>query len=66
MFPSFCGAMGLAGWLITLLVWVALIATVVWGITRLFPDRNEATAQVQARRRPGEDAAPPLIKSNRR
>jgi hypothetical protein len=40
MFPSFCGAMGVAGWLVMLLVWGALIAAAVWGITRLFPDRT--------------------------
>ncbi|GAA0467133.1 hypothetical protein Aca07nite_71470 [Actinoplanes capillaceus] len=63
MVPSFCGATGLAGWLIMLLVWVVLIAAVVWGITRLFPDRNEATAPAQPRQRQGEDDVSPLVES---
>ena len=39
MFPNLCAAMGFASWLVILLVWTGLIALVVWGITRLFPDR---------------------------
>lgn len=38
MFPSFCGPMGMAGWLLMLLVWAGLVALTVWGIARLFPD----------------------------
>ena len=40
MFPTFCGAMGFAWWLIMLLVWAGLIAAAVWGIAQLFPDRS--------------------------
>jgi hypothetical protein len=66
MFPSFCSAMGVAGWLVMLLVWGALIAAVVWGITRLFPDRTEATVPAPPRQRHGEDVEPPLVESHRR
>ncbi|MFI7544825.1 hypothetical protein [Actinoplanes sp. NPDC049599] len=66
MVPSFCGAMGLAGWLVMLLVWTALIAAVVWGITRLFPDRKQATAPTPPRRREREDVEPPLVESRPR
>ncbi|HET8661691.1 MAG TPA: hypothetical protein VFM55_22190 [Micromonosporaceae bacterium] len=40
MFPSFCGAMGFAGWLFMLVFWAGLVALVVWGVARLFPDRS--------------------------
>jgi hypothetical protein len=40
MFPNFCGAMGLAGWLVVVVVWTAVVAVVVWAITRLFPDQR--------------------------
>ena len=65
MFPSFCGAMGVAGWLVMLLVWAALIAAVVWGITRLFPDRPDATVPTPPRQRHGADVEPPLAESHR-
>lgn len=42
MFPGYCSAMGLAGWLVTLLVWAALVSLAVWGIARLFPSRDAA------------------------
>lgn len=34
---GYCGGMGLGGWLLMIGVWVALIAVVVWAVTRLFP-----------------------------
>ena len=64
MFPSFCGAMGLAGWLVMLLVWGVLIAVAVWGVTRLFPDRTDTPTP--PRQRQGEDVVPPLVDTNRR
>jgi hypothetical protein len=64
MFPSFCGAMGAAGWLVMLLVWGVLIAAVVWGIARLFPDRTDATVP-EPRQRHGEDVEAPLVESHR-
>ena len=43
MFPTFCSPMGVAGWLLMLLLWGGLIALAVWGIARLFPDRAVPT-----------------------
>ncbi|MEU7872201.1 hypothetical protein [Dactylosporangium sp. NPDC049140] len=40
MFPAYCSALGLTGWLLMLGLWVAVVALVVWGVTRLFPDRR--------------------------
>ncbi|HET8681361.1 MAG TPA: hypothetical protein VFM54_05755 [Micromonosporaceae bacterium] len=40
MFPSFCGAMGFAGWLLMVVLWAGLVALVVWAVARLFPDRS--------------------------
>ena len=34
---GYCGGMGLGGWLLMIGLWVALIAVVVWAVTRLFP-----------------------------
>ncbi|MEV0901604.1 hypothetical protein [Actinoplanes sp. NPDC049802] len=65
MVSSFCGAMGVAGWLVMLLVWVALIAAVVWGITRLFPDRADPGASALPRQRDNEDAEPQLVNAHR-
>jgi hypothetical protein len=65
MVPSFCGAMGVAGWVVMLLVWGVLIAAVVWGITRLFPDSTNATVPAPPLQRHREDAQPPLVESHR-
>ncbi len=62
MFPHFCGAMGVAGWLVMLLVWTGLIGLVVWAVTRLFPCRPRP-APPQPRQ---PDDAPSLIESARR
>ena len=64
MFPNFCGPMGFAGWLVMLLVWTAVIALVVWGITRLFPDRPHPAPPALAQPRQS-DEAPWLIESGR-
>ena len=37
MWSGVCGAMSVAGWVIMAALWMALIAAVLWGITRLFP-----------------------------
>ena len=68
MFPTFCGPMGVTGWLLMLLFWAGLIALVVWGIARLFPDRHEPTEPlVSPQRRRGEEETPsPLVDSGRR
>jgi hypothetical protein len=65
MFPNFCGAMGVAGWLVMLLVWTGLIALVVWAITRLFPGRPSPNPPQLLQPRQPDDAASP-IKSGRR
>jgi hypothetical protein len=51
MFPSFFGVIGVAGWLVMLLVWTGLVALVVWTITRLFPDRPRPTPPAWPQRR---------------
>lgn len=63
MFPSFCGAIGLAGWVVTLLVWAALVSLVVWGIARLFPSRR---GEPDREPPPGEELERPLARSDRR
>lgn len=37
MFPSYCTSLGFAAWVLMLLIWAAVVAAVVWGVTRLFP-----------------------------
>jgi hypothetical protein len=66
MVLGFCGATGPAGWLLTLLVWVALIVTVVWGVTRLFPVQNAGSGPAPPRQREGDEVLPPLTESDRR
>lgn len=69
MLPSFCGAMGTAGWLVMLLMWGALIAVVVWAITRLFPDRTTPTPPPPQPPPPppqSDKAAEPIISTGRR
>jgi hypothetical protein len=67
MFPSFCGAMGVAGWLAMLLLWVVSIAVVVWGITRLFPDRSATPTTPEPPQHGGsDDTAAPLVDTGRR
>lgn len=34
------GGMGAGGWILTMLVWVVLIALIVWVAVRLFPTRG--------------------------
>jgi hypothetical protein len=63
MFLDICGATGIAGWLLMLLLWAGLVALAVWGIARLFPDRPARPEPTVTR----QEAAPPsLIESGRR
>ncbi|GAA0458228.1 hypothetical protein Aca07nite_64500 [Actinoplanes capillaceus] len=66
MVPSFYSATGAAGWLIMLLAWVALIAMAVWGIKRLFPDRNQTTAPTSPQHHQSENLGPPPTTPGRR
>lgn len=60
MFPGFCGAPGFAGWLAMVLLWVGVIAAVVWGIARLFPQRPAASpGGAPARERDGSTVGRP-------
>lgn len=48
MFPGgYCAGLGVLGWLLMIGFWGALLAVVVWAVTRLFPST------------PGGAAAPP-------
>lgn len=40
MFGNWCSGMGIGGWFVMIGLWAALIAAVVWAITRLFPDAH--------------------------
>ena len=66
MFSSFCAAMGVAGWLVMLLLWGCLIVVVIWGITRLFPDPPAPTTPTSPHPRPEDTTAPSHIESGRR
>jgi putative membrane protein len=46
------GHMGAGGWLLMTLLWVALLGTVVWAITRIVPPRGpgESAAEILDRR----------------
>jgi hypothetical protein len=66
MFPTFCGAMGIAGWVAMVLVWTAAVGLAVWAIARLFPDRTgpPPPAPPPSPRQP--QVEPPLTESIRR
>ena len=66
MFPNICGAMGIAGWLLMLLLWAGLVALAVWGIARLFPDRPARREPTLTRSGRREAVPPSLIESGRR
>lgn len=54
---GYCGGMGLGGWLLMIGFWVALIAVVVWAVTRLFPTgqrRQDAEELLDQRLATGE------------
>lgn len=54
MFPNYCGVGGYAGWLVMLLLWVGVVALVVWGVARLFPNRSRTDALPPPGDRPDE------------
>jgi hypothetical protein len=64
MFPNYCGVAGLTGWLVMLLMWMALLVMVVWGVQWLFPDRPPPPEQVPGDHG-GEDAPDALVESRR-
>jgi putative membrane protein len=37
------GGMGVAGWLLMSVFWVALIAAIVWAVANLFPSRRDSS-----------------------
>ncbi len=37
---DYCGGMGPAGWLLMIGFWIAVIAVIVWSVTRLFPQES--------------------------
>lgn len=38
---SWCSGMGVGGWVLMLGFWVALLAVIVWAVTRLFPTTSK-------------------------
>lgn len=38
---SWCSGMGVGGWVLMIGFWVALLAVVVWAVTRLFPTTSK-------------------------
>jgi hypothetical protein len=54
--------MGAVGWVSMILLWTALVAVVVWAITRLFPEHTP-TPQEPTHTEPAD--APPRIESGR-
>jgi hypothetical protein len=54
--------MGVVGWATMILLWTALVAVVVWAITRLFPEHTP-TPQEKAHTGPGD--SPPRVESGR-
>jgi putative membrane protein len=54
---DYCGGMGPAGWLLMIGFWAAIIAVIVWAVTRLFPKAStgrRSPAAPQRRRDPQE------------
>jgi putative membrane protein len=54
---DYCGGMGPAGWLLMIGFWVAVIAVIVWAVTRLFPQEptgGRSPAVPQRRQDPQE------------
>ena len=37
---EYCGGMGPTGWLLMIGFWAAVIAVIVWAVTRLFPEAS--------------------------
>ena len=54
---EYCGGMGPAGWLLMIGFWAAVIAVIVWAVTRLFPQEStggRSPAAPQRRQDPQE------------
>ena len=54
---DYCGGMGPAGWLLMIGFWAAIIAVIVWAVTRLFPQEStggRSPAVMQQRQDPQE------------
>jgi hypothetical protein len=66
MFPNFCGATGMVGWLVMVVVWAGLIGLAVWGITRLFPSRPGPVEPTVPQPRQADDVSPSLVDSGQR
>lgn len=43
MMDGWDGGMGVAGWLLMTVFWVALIAGIVWAVASLFPSRRDGS-----------------------
>jgi hypothetical protein len=37
MFSGYCAGLGVADWVLMILLWGAFLAVVVWAVTRMFP-----------------------------
>lgn len=66
MFPNYCTAMGLAGWLLMLLIWSGLVFLAVCGIARLFPDKRRGTDPALPPAGGSEDPPNSIVESGRR
>ncbi|RYG15773.1 MAG: hypothetical protein EON96_09995 [Caulobacteraceae bacterium] len=40
-----CAQMSAGGWLVMVVVWIGIVALVVWGLSRLFPAGSQADAR---------------------
>ena len=40
-----CGQMGIGDWAGMVAIWVVVLALVLWGVSRLFPAREDSTAR---------------------
>lgn len=51
---TWCGGMGLGGWLLMVAFWTGFLGLAVWAITRIFPARPLSAAPDQSARAPEE------------
>ena len=49
MMDGWDGSMGVAGWLLMTVFWVALIAAVVWAVANLVPSRRDGSTALPER-----------------
>ena len=52
MMGAWNDGMGAGGWVLMIFAWVALIALIVWAITRLFPTRSGGDSRGQVAEKP--------------